>query len=550
MRIKNNLTLVILCWAIFLILCYVLLQQGIWSGHDWLVHFQRMISLNEELDGGQLPPLFDYWTPGQFGYSWQMFYPPLSSWLFLLTRVITFETASTLVQMKLVFLIIFIVAFISAYYAAKRQHGSAAAGYLCAILFVTSGYFLTNIFIRFALGEILAMSFMPLFLRGCSSLLGDRKDIWLIPFATIIIALSNIPSIVVMAIFFILFYAMNAKALTTKQNFKFFIFSLIVILTLSAFYWLPLLYHIRHSEIFATSGKLLNYNDLFKFSSGVAETFFSMSSSYGASNHGMYLSIGIIQLILLLIYLWRGESLPAKKMLVIALLFIVISTHLFPWYLIPTHFPIIKLMQFPWRLLSCATAIVALYTAGMLAGMMQRRPALVSILAVLCIAGMFLPMQSAIFQRHLTLDPITIWDDYLNNSSERPENFVHLKANDFAFFANKNAIISHGVMVNGYPEMTIATQGQQLVTLPFIMYAGYYLLVDDKKTSVSPLDNGLVGVLLADGEHKVRLVYNLSIVTLPLLISVFSLFILSIFMICRHRRAIRSFILSQRFLQF
>jgi|GEM_PF-1343029 uncharacterized membrane protein (DUF485 family) len=549
MRIKNNLTLVILCWAVFLILCYVLFEQGIWRGHDWLVHFQRMISLNYELNGGQIPPLFDYWTPGQFGYSWQLFYPPLSSWLFLLTRIITFETANTLVQMKIVFLIIFIIAFMSAYYAAKRQHGSAAAGYLCAILFVTSGYFLTNIFVRFALGEILAMSFMPLFLRGCSSLLEDRKDIWLIPFTTLAIALSNIPSIVVMAIFFVLFFVMNAKTLTTKQNIKFFMFSLLVILTLSAFYWLPLLYHIRHSEIFATSGKLLNYNDLFKFSSGVAENIFSMSSRYGASNHGMYLSIGIIQLILLLAYLWRGESHQAKKILLVALLFIAISTHLFPWYLIPSHFPIIKLIQFPWRLLSCATAIVALYTAGMLAGIMQRKPALVTMLAVLCIAGMFLPMRTAITHRHLTLDPIAIWDDYLNNSSERPENFDHLKINDFAFFANKNALISNTVMVDGYPEMTIAAQGQQLVTLPFIMYSGYYVMVDDKKTSVSPLDNGLVGVLLADGEHKVRLAYNISIVMLPRLISMISLFILLIFIICRHRRLIRGFIVSQRFSQ-
>ncbi|QWA10188.1 hypothetical protein GTU79_23510 [Sodalis ligni] len=164
MKNKNNFALIILNLIIFFILCYALLQNGIWRGHDWLAHFQRLISLNEELDAQQFPPLFNYWLPGQFGYSWQLFYPPLTSFLFLLARIITFNSTDNILQMKIVLFIIFVIAFICAFYAGKREHNSSAAGYLCTILFITSGYFLTNIFIRFALGEMLAMAFMP-----CSS---------------------------------------------------------------------------------------------------------------------------------------------------------------------------------------------------------------------------------------------------------------------------------------------------------------------------------------------------------------------------------------------
>ncbi len=547
MKAKNNLALVMLSVIIFMLLCYALLQGGIWNGHDWMAHFQRLISLNNEIDGKQFPPLFDYWMPGQFGYSWQLFYPPLSSFLFLLVRIITFNSADSIVQMKMVFFIIYIIAFISAYYAGKREHASSAAGYLCTILFVTSGYFLTNIFVRFALGEILAMSFMPLFLRGCSSLLGDRKDIWLIPFSALAIALSNMPSLMVTAIFFLLFFVINAKKLLTQANIRFFLESLICFLALSAFYWIPLLYHMRHSDIFATSAKLLSYEDVFRFSSGITENLFSLPSSYGVSNHGMYLSVGVIQLLIAIGYLRYGRSAMAKKMILIAMFFILAATHLLPWNLLPDRFSILKIMQFPWRLLSCATAIIALFTAGMLAGMLQRRPILILTASALCIVTMFFPMKQAFTQRHTRLEPMGLWDDYLNNSNIRPDNFIHLHGNDFAYFANKNARILTTGYHHGYPEMTIMARGEQTVTLPFIMYAGYYLVVDGKKTATSRLDSGLVGVRLNDGEHRVSLVYQQNIVMVPMLISIISLFIISTLIICRHRRVIHNFMLSQRF---
>jgi hypothetical protein len=550
MKNKNNFALIILNLIIFFILCYALLQNGIWRGHDWLAHFQRLISLNEELDAQQFPPLFNYWLPGQFGYSWQLFYPPLTSFLFLLARIITFNSTDNILQMKIVLFIIFVIAFICAFYAGKREHNSSAAGYLCTILFITSGYFLTNIFIRFALGEMLAMAFMPLFLRGCSSLLGDRRDIWLIPFSALAIALSNMPSLIVTAIFFLLFFIINIKRLINRINIRFFLESLICFMALSAFYWIPLLYHMRHSDIFATHAKLLSYEDVFRFSSGIMENLFSLPSKYGVSNHGMYLSVGVIQLLIAIGYLRYGRSAPAKKVILVALFFILAATHLLPWYLLPDRFSFLKIMQFPWRLLSCATAIVALFTSGMLAGIWQRRPLAILLVAALCIASMFFPMNQALTERHTRLEHMGLWDDYLNNSNIREDNFAHLYNNDFAYFANKNASITTTGYTDGYPDMIITVRGEQTVTLPYIMYAGYYLLVDDKKTDVSRLDNGLVGVKLTAGEHRVSLLYERNIVVVPMMVSIISFFIISFIIIFRHRRVIRIRMFSQRFLPF
>lgn len=528
----------ILIFFIFLIigvLLFTIMKDGIWFGHDRVAHFQRMISLNNELTHHQYPPLFDYWSPGQFGYSWQLFYPPLTSLLFLIAKVLTFNSPDIILQMKTVFLIIILIAFGACFYAAKREHDSATAGYLCAIVLLTSGYFLTNIFVRFALGECLAMSLMPLFIRGCSSLVGDGRDRWLIPFATLAIFLSNIPSMIVAALFFILFMATNPKALLNRQTLLFFLRSALIVISLSAFYWSPLLYHIGHSDIFATSGKLLQYEDLLKFSSSLTETLFALPSTYGVSNPGMFLSIGVVQLILSLFYLKYGHASQGRKMVIIALVFIVATTHFVPWNLIPNSVPVLKLMQFPWRLLSCAVAIVALFTSGMLARKLAQSPTLVLSLALLCIATMYLPIKQRFDHPLVPLYLNEMYDDYLNNSNVRPENFSHLDKNDFSFFANPQAPITDTRFVGGYPEMTIQANGEQVVTLPVISYSGYYLLVDGKKTLPVRVDSGLVGVKLGDGEHLVTLAYRTRIVMVPALISLLSLGVILVFF-SRHRR--------------
>lgn len=536
MKLKNNLLLLFLSFLVLCILVVTLQEIGIWTGHDWIAHFQRMISLNNELAHNQFPPLFDYWSPGQFGYSWQLFYPPLTSLLFLAAKALTFNSVDIISQMKMVYFLIFIIAFFSTYYAAKREHSSSAAGLLCAILFITSGYFLTNIYVRFALGESLAMSLMPLFIRGCSSLIHDRRDIWLLPFSALGVFLSNIPSVVVLSLFFVLFCLLNARALFIKANMAFFLMSFLIVVSISAFYWAPLFYHIHNSDIFATSGKLLKYDDLLKFSSGLTETLLSLSSTYGVSEPGMFLSVGVIQLLLALAYLIWGKSAAAKKMIVISLLLIIGTTHLIPWNKIPDSVPVLKLIQFPWRLLSCATAIIALHVSGMLAAMMARKKALVMLLACLSILGMYPLIHKALSVRYLNVDTSSLYDDYLNNSNVRPENFDHLKINDFTFFANPKATFIGTTYKEGYPEMIIRARGTQTITLPYIMYAGYYLLVDGKRMETVRQDSGLVGVVLDDGEHIVTLAYHRSILIIPGVVSLLSVLVTALFFTRRRDR--------------
>lgn len=512
-----------------------LLQGAIWYGHDWEAHLLRMTSLNQALAHGQFPPLFDYWNANQYGYSWQMFYPPLSSLLFLLARALTFGLASDVVQMKLVFVFILGIGFASAWFAGRREHGSAAMGGLCALLFLSSVYFLNNIFIRFAVGECLAMAVMPLFIRGCSSLVGDRRDIRLIPIAATLILLSNIPSVIACVIFFLLFAALNVRAMFTFANLRFLVRAVLIILALTCLYWGPLLYHMRHSDLYAFKGMLFSYHYMDRYKSDLLQTLLGLPSQYGLTQAGTYSSPGLPLLLLSLLGLCLPIGRRGKTLLATGLLLVLLSTNLVNWNWLPVKTPLFNLMQFPWRLLTCACALLALYAAVPLQRLLAWRPAVGGLALAALLAAAWLPVQSALNSPLAAFHTLRLYPDYLNNSIMQGDTFRQLSAQTLPPISRENVLQTPNGYINGYPSFHVSVPAPTLYTLPYVRYAGYYLMVDGQKVAPRALDDGFIGVRLTPGEHTVTLGYHIYIVVGPALVS-FSTLLMLLVLWLRKRR--------------
>ena len=214
---------IVLFFVTLVILFIPMMHHNLWSSDDWDVHLLRMEALNQQINHQQFPPLFDYWSINQHGFSWGSFYPPLTTLVFFISRLILLGFENNALQMKISLALIIFIAAASAFYAAKREFGSTTAGFLGATLFISSSYFLCNIFQRFAIGECLAMALMPLLIRGCNALVSEHHDRKLIPIAGTLIFLSNIPSIIVTLIFFFIFVLIYAKKVFSKDNILFLI---------------------------------------------------------------------------------------------------------------------------------------------------------------------------------------------------------------------------------------------------------------------------------------------------------------------------------------
>mgnify|MGYP000039635592 CR=1 FL=1 len=71
-----------------LVLCAPLYTQGFFDGHDYWAHAMRITSTMNGLSDGQIPPQIGT-EANAYGYSWNLFYGPLSNYLVVFFRMLT-----------------------------------------------------------------------------------------------------------------------------------------------------------------------------------------------------------------------------------------------------------------------------------------------------------------------------------------------------------------------------------------------------------------------------------------------------------------------------
>ncbi|ORJ50322.1 hypothetical protein B2M27_10995 [Kluyvera intermedia] len=513
-------------WSFFLLsltlaaLFIPMFHHNLWGGDDWGPHVLRLQALNVQLDHQQFPPLFDYWTENQYGLSWGAFYPPLSTLLLFISRLFLFGFDNNALQMKFTLGSIILISAFSAYYAAKREFSSATAGHISASLFISSSYFLCNFFQRFAVGECLAMAFMPLLIRGCNALLTGDKDRKLIPLSCTLILLANIPSFIVVLIFFFIFSLINIKKIITRENIIFLAKSALVSLLISSFYWLPLIYHMHYSDIFAFTKMQKSYEFINQTRVKIAHVLFATKNTSGTIGYSLFLSPGILIIVLSFIALFTDKERTSRSMLLVAVILTLMLCPVFSWNWIPEKISVLQLIQFSWRLLSCITAILSLYAVLPVLQWMNKTKSWIFILPTLIALQITFPIHGAIFSTPPEFSSNILYRDYVNNNIKFPITHESLNTAGSLVTEKPNGFN------NGYPYFYVKAEKPTLFTLPYIMYSGYYLMIDNKKTQPIYLDNGFIGANVEKGMHTIALGYDKNIYIIPGLISLAMLLII------------------------
>ncbi len=108
-----------------------------------------------------------------FGYSWDLFYGPLSEYLLLIFGVVTksFNTGFKILTYLLLFL-----AGRFMYQCVHEITDNRNTALLATIVYITSPYFFTDIYIRHSLGEAMAFVFVPLVFWGLYRLFNTEKN--------------------------------------------------------------------------------------------------------------------------------------------------------------------------------------------------------------------------------------------------------------------------------------------------------------------------------------------------------------------------------------
>lgn len=333
-----------------LILIVPLMDVRFMPGHDSVFHIMRIESVAASLKEGLFPVRIYVNAIQYWGAPVGIFYPSLFIYIPALLKLagVPIEICYNIYIAINIFM-----GLLASWFGFSLLTKSKHIGFLSAILYVSSGYYLLSAYIRHALGELSALSFMPCAMACLIYIISKAKvpvKIYIISIVTVsAIIESHILSSIFLAVFVLVFLIIKNKKISLTV-FKRIVFISFIIFILNASFLIPFLMYyttiplstIHYIEGFPSSGleviTLLRFSVFWNFWLFVSSPFFFLSEYISTFTNYK-----------------RKQFLYYFSCFITGLLFLFASAKPFPWDVLSPLDNIFKYMQFSWRLLGFST---------------------------------------------------------------------------------------------------------------------------------------------------------------------------------------------------
>lgn len=343
-RSKIILELIFILLAILFVLPFV--SHGfIPAGDDLGYHFDRVIEIADNFKHGNFFPQMYTYTFYRFGYLLNSFYPWLTIVPFAIFKNIF---SNQVIAFAWGFGLYIFIGLNITYHVSNKLFKNKVQSFFTALIYIFSGYLLTDGYSRFAFGEFIAMIFIPACFYGFYAVLfGNKKDWPYLAFGMSAIMLSHVLStfIVTMTftiLFVVLFHWINDR----KERIKRLAFAVGVFITSSAIFLLPFVQQELYQKFAQPSPMPLsgpNFGD-------------NVISALN-SNNGDNLGFIIISVLILGLIFWKALNKLEKSCYVIGTIVLAFTTSLFPWTMLTNTF--LDVIQFTFRFDMVVTVLYA-----------------------------------------------------------------------------------------------------------------------------------------------------------------------------------------------
>jgi hypothetical protein len=342
---------------------FPLLIHGGSCGQDQVFHLQSWFDAAQQLRHGHYPhwAFTAAWNAGEPRFQ---FYPPLS-WLLgaLLTMLLPANAA------PIAFIFLALIAAGLAMYVLAKNFVAPEAALLAAALYLANPYMLFNAFERSAFAELLAAAWIPLLLLG---ILRARPTVRGVAVPLALLWLTNAPAAVMGSYTLALlgtlrvahfFFASRDRRQTLRLALTY-IAGTGLGLALPAYYLVPAAVERKYVQVAMAIIPNMRYQDNFLFAH-------TADAAHNAVNHtASTLALTLLAatvLTLSALYLTRPVRAFEKLTITLAFVTLVITFLLVPLSTpIWQHLPELAFLQFPWRLLTILSAVLAFALALLL----------------------------------------------------------------------------------------------------------------------------------------------------------------------------------------
>lgn len=536
----------IILWSSFLLLSMlsILILYGfsgsIYLGADIDFHKARIDGLAQAIQHGDLFSKINYAFLNGKGYATGIFYPEFFLLFPALLKVFGLSLSSSYV----VFMIgITFLTFISSFYTRFSIDKKFNNSVLCSLLYTFSAYRLTDVYSRAAVGEYIALLFLPLAFYGIYHIFyGESKKWYWLTIGMVCLIGSHLITSLLVAITIFLLLLLNSKVLLQEKG-------RVVDLGKATLTTIPLVLSIIIPIIEQISYQGLILTESAKIQ--ISNMTFSISDwlTFNLINQPAYATLGLLPCILLVITLMNKKKLQpvTKHFAILTFIYWVFVVNIFPWGIFDSTF--INAIQFPWRFYTIAILMLSFVISFDDLGLLKNKwltyilyayPILTVIVYQVMLLGDPRMVSYSKFNDFYDNKP-GFGQEYLPSSTSYKE-LSKLTDDEFPVYT-KGSITNYEKSYNTI-TFDYDFKDSTEVTLPFVNYKGYVATIKglDKgttglvKVTESLSMDGLIAVNL-DGKSSISVTYrNTSLQNISLVFSSLTLIYFGGFVIKQIKR--------------
>ncbi|MGN1327473.1 MAG: hypothetical protein ACI4VQ_05325 [Clostridia bacterium] len=511
-KIKNkieNLNYFIIIIA-SIIICIPLLNKNLNVYiDDGIQHICRLIGTYQTIEEGQFLPMIMSNFCNNFGYSWNIFYSPLTAYAPLIFKVLGFSFVNSL---KLFMFAITLLSGIAMYKFVLKVTKNNKISILAAVLYILAPYRITDMYIRTAIAELASFIFIPIIFNGLYTIINEEKKSYLLAFGVIGLILTHTVITLYTAILCFIYLLVFIKKLKNKNVIKYLFINLLLALLVTSFYWVGLAEHYLDTdyEVFIP-GRMQRLDVLEYYKVEFWQLFFT------SNEQTMVYAIGLCSVIGLILTPVAYKKIPVeyKKIynifLILGLVLVFMTLTIFPFEKLPN---MLTMIQFTFRLFEFTTFFFS-FIVAINYGLIIKKFAIKDILILTLILALLLaPYISKIdfnikYDEKNLLEPVKITENTgrVHAGMASMEYLPGKAFNNLEYLINREdkpiIINSEGnnIQIDYYKKdgsnmvcKLSNIEAETIIELPYIYYLGYRIEVNGIKVDYTESDNGFIQI--------------------------------------------------------
>ena len=549
MKILYKYRFIIFSLIISILVLYPYFSNTLNYEHDTFFHLSRIEGYANAISRLDFFPSIYPLKNANYGYLSPTFYCDI----FLIIPAILYNLNVNIIDCYKILLFIFsLISCLTITKLIKKFSNNDYSVYIGIALYIFATYRLTNIYVRGAIGEVIAYAFIPIVIIGIYELLYENKYKNLVIGYSLVLLSHNITFIllcIILLIFLIINYKLIIKNSSIILNLiKASILSILIV----AFFIFPMLEQLSVQDLILENRdntSSLSGSSLHIYQFLLNRLNFNISEQ---SFNGMVVNVGILTMLLPLSYLLisntKLENKFIKHSMIIGYILIIIQTSLIPW----EHMSILSFMQFVFRLNNvCIVLLVLPASIYLVNNIFSKKYKHIIIISIIILNGLYLikdvPNRTNVLTNKHTYNDLIegkIIDPYysayyirveLAGADYLPKEYFNYKDEKYGIYIKDTNTYSSLPEIN-YHDMTFKLDNINDVTvrLPKTYYKGYKLYGINNgietEIEINKSSDSLIEFNVKNHYDSYRLTYsNTLIKTISCLISIITIVILIIY---------------------